>query len=90
MNKYFDTEEYKASEVYRKEHLDELINENGDIYETAINDSFVAGCDWKLKQLMKDAVDAEASYTLAVPSILLSLPIGIKVGDKVKVIIIKQ
>lgn len=46
--------------------------------------------NWQKELMMKDAVDAEASYTMSVPSILISLPIGIKVSDKVKVIIIKQ
>ena len=45
---------------------------------------------WQKQQLMKDAVDSEACYTMGVPSIIISLPDGIKVRDKVKVIVIKE
>lgn len=46
--------------------------------------------NWQKQQLMKDAVDSEACYTMGVPSIIISLPDGIKVRDKVKVIVIKE
>ena len=51
---------------------------------------FKAGAKWKEEQMMKDAIDAEASYTMSVPCITISLPLGVNVGDKVKVIIIKS
>lgn len=97
MNRYFDTEEYKASEVYRKEHLDELINDEGDIYETAINDSFVAGCNWKLQQLMNGAVGGTVNRLGSNVSITEDSYENVRKvledffdGDRVKLIIVKE
>ena len=50
---YFESEEYKASEVYRKQNLDNLINDDGDIYESAINDAFIAGAHWMKNNIKK-------------------------------------
>lgn len=52
-------------------------------------DAFKAGSEWKEKQMMAKAINTEASYTMSVPSICISLPLGVNVGDKVKVIVIK-
>ena len=51
---YFESEEYKASEVYRKQNLDNLINDDGDIYESAINDAFIAGAHWMKNNIKKN------------------------------------
>lgn len=48
------------------------------------------GAEWKKEQMMAKAINTEASLTLSVPSICISLPLGVNVGDKVKVIVIKE
>ena len=45
---------------------------------------------WQKKQMMAKAINVEASLTMSVTSICISLPLGVNVGDKVKVIIIKE
>ena len=46
--------------------------------------------EWQKEQMMAKAINTEASLTLSVPSICISLPHGVNVGDKVKVIVIKE
>lgn len=48
------------------------------------------GAKWQIEQLMAKAINTEASLTMSVPSICISLPLGVNVGDKVKVIVIKE
>ena len=91
----FENDEWKeCGNPMEKEKVSDDLEEAADYYASmasqAYKVAFKAGAEWQKEQIMKDAVDAEASYTMSVPSILISLPIGIKVGDKVKVIIIKQ
>ena len=52
--------------------------------------AFKAGAEWKKDQMMANAINTEASLTMSVPSICISLPLGVNVGDKVKVIVIKE
>ena len=54
------------------------------------DDAIKYGMRLQKEQIMKEAIDAEASYTMSVPCITISLPLGVNVGDKVKVIIIKS
>lgn len=53
-------------------------------------DAIEYGMRLKEKQMMAKAINTEASYTMSVPCICISLPLGVKVGDKVKVIVIKE
>lgn len=45
---------------------------------------------WQKEQMMAKAINTEASLTMSVPTICISLPLGVNVGDKVKVIVIKE
>lgn len=45
---------------------------------------------WQKKQMMAKAINTKASLIMSVPSICISLPLGVNVGDKVKVIVIKE
>lgn len=45
---------------------------------------------WQKKQMMVKAINTKASLIMSVPSICISLPLGVNVGDKVKVIVIKE
>lgn len=60
-NKPVINDAYKASEEYLKEQRkqDNLYNDEGDIYESAINHAFIAGARWMKEQIMKDAIIAE-------------------------------
>lgn len=51
-NKPVINDVYKASEEYLKEQQrqDNLYNDEGDIYESAINKAFVAGAEWMARQ----------------------------------------
>lgn len=51
---------------------------------------FIDGAKWKKKQMMAKAINTKASLIMSVPSICISLPLGVNVGDKVKVIVIKE
>jgi len=51
---------------------------------------FYRGAKWKNEQMMAKAIEKVADYTMSVPSIHMSLPLGVEVGDKVKVIVIKD
>ena len=66
----------------------------GEYDDNSIEEYLMQACidsaNWQKQQMMKKAVDAKASYTMSVPSITISLPIGINVGDKVKVLVIKE
>ena len=55
MKNYFDTPEYKASEVYRKSQMvqDTLFDYDGNVYISAINDCFVAGAKWQKERTCK-------------------------------------
>lgn len=64
--------------------------EYGDDVYYAIKAAFKEGAKWQKEQLMKNAINTEASLTMSVPSICISLPLGVNVGDKVKVIVIKE
>ena len=68
--------------------------ERGDSVETLYDlnraAGFIDGAQWQKEQMMKEAIDTEASYTMSVPCITISLPLGVNVGDKVKVLIIKN
>ena len=55
-----------------------------------ICNAFKAGAQWQKQQLMAKAINTEASFTMSVPCICISLPLGVKVGDQVKVIVIKE
>ena len=55
-----------------------------------ICNAFKAGAKLQKQQLMAKAINTEASFTMSVPCICISLPLGVKVGDKVKVIVIKE
>ena len=46
--------------------------------------------NWQKEQMLAKAIDAKARFTMSVPSICISLPLGVNVGDKVKVIVIKE
>ena len=54
-----------------------------------ITNAFKAGAEWKEEIMMAKAINTEVSLTMSVPSICISLPLGVNVGDKVKVIVIK-
>ena len=58
--------------------------------ETAIHHAYYNGKLEMKEQMMAKAINTEASLTLSVPSICISLPHGVNVGDKVKVIVIKE
>ena len=45
---------------------------------------------WQKAQMMAKAINTKASLIMSVPSICISLPLGVNVGDKVKVIVIKE
>lgn len=45
---------------------------------------------WQKSQMMAKAINTKASLIMSVPSICISLPLGVNVGDKVKVIVIKE
>ena len=107
MNRYYDTEEYRASEDYLKEQIkqDNLCNEEGDIYESAINHAFVAGAKWKEQQMMKNVVlettiikdddgcaeDFNYEEWLEYENNeIIEMPEWCKEGDKVKAILIKD
>lgn len=55
-----------------------------------ITNAFKAGAEWQKEQIMAKAINTKASFTMSVPSICISLPLGVNVGDKVKVIVIKE
>lgn len=57
MDNYFESKEYQASELYLKEQIkqDNLRNDEGDIYESAINNAFVAGAKWMKQELIGKA-----------------------------------
>ena len=55
-----------------------------------ITNAFKAGAEWKEEIMMAKAINTEVSLTMSVPSICISLPLGVNVGDKVKVIVIKE
>lgn len=55
-----------------------------------ICNAFKAGAQWQKGKMVANAINTEASLTMSVPSICISLPLGINVGDKVKVIVIKE
>lgn len=46
--------------------------------------------NWQKEQMIAKAINTKASLTMSVPSICISLPLGVNVGDKVKVIVIKE
>ena len=48
------------------------------------------GAKWQKEKMMAKAINTKADYTMSVPSIHMSLPLGINVGDKLKVIVIKD
>ena len=56
----------------------------------AMLDAIEFGAKLQKQQLMAKAINTEASFTMSVPCICISLPLGVKVGDKVKVIVIKE
>ena len=56
----------------------------------AMFDAIEFGAKLQKQQLMAKAINTEASFTMSVPCICISLPLGVKVGDKVKVIVIKE
>ena len=51
---------------------------------------FIDGAKWKEQQMMAKAINTKASLTMSVPSICISLPLGVNVGDKVKVVVIEE
>ena len=56
----------------------------------AMLDAIEFGAKLQKQQLLAKAINTEASFTMSVPCICISLPLGVKVGDKVKVIVIKE
>jgi hypothetical protein len=48
------------------------------------------GAKWQKQQMLTKAINTKASLTMSVPCICISLPLGVNVGDKVKVIVIKE
>lgn len=85
---------YRAAEEYVSDQAYELMafgdDEDFNILAELMKQAVLYGANWKEQQMKKDAVDSEACYTMGVPSIIISLPDGIKVRDKVKVIVIKE
>lgn len=87
----------KLEEVSKKYssciYLEEVLSDDDkEVLKERLVNTFKAGADWQKQQMMKDAVDADARYicgegTIFDPQIL---PDEIEVGQKVKLIIIKE
>lgn len=72
--------------IENDEGLD-YINFNG----KDIKDAFIAGAEWQKEQMMKDAVEGDYDCQYMTPAVFLDKYLdGIKDGDKVRIIIVKE
>lgn len=90
-------------EKYRIEHCNSITNEQAELEQGFIDqhldkhqrmptflDAIEYGMRLQKEQMMAKAINTEASFNMSVPCICISLPLGVKVGDKVKVIVTKE
>lgn len=72
------------------EYINELSKQFPEVSFAKLSRIAVRVAKWQKEQLMAKAINTQASLTMSVPSICISLPLGVNVGDKVKVIVIKE
>ncbi len=72
----------------------QVYNERERLVDTSGRKYFKLGANWQKEQMMKDAIDGvvicDEKLTLGYRDILFKFPEELKVGDKVKMIIIRE
>lgn len=71
-----------------KGYADNITDKVG--YNLQLRRAVCFGANWQKEQMMAKAINTKASLEMSVPCICISLPLGVNVGDKVKVIVIKE
>jgi hypothetical protein len=72
------------------EYINKLSKQFQEVSFAKLSRIAVRVAKWQKDKMMAKAINTEASLTMSVPSICISLPLGVSVGDKVKVIVIKE
>lgn len=91
---FLDTLEMKEESV--SENLEEAANDYAhDLVHDDVFENFIAGAQWQKEQMMKEAVETTVSsmvHQLIVTDYIIvnAEQFGLKKGDKVKVLIIKE